>query len=755
MTASRSFFLPRRRLHLLVLALLLAIGLPAQAAQVTLAWDANTPAPDGYRLYQRMEGGSYNYASPAWSGTTISGTLDHLADDTTYFFVVRAFSGSVESADSNEVSFRTVPAAPATYTITASAGPNGGITPSGTTSVTHGGSQTYTISADNGHHIADVRVNGNSVGAVSSYTFTQVSADQTISATFAVENFNVYASAGEGGAIAPAGNVTVASGGSQTFSIHPDAGYQVRDVLLDGRSLGAVSSHTLHQVGADHHLEALFLRTNLPPVADAGPDQTVEEAQWVTLSGLNSHDPDDGIAAFMWRQIQGPLAALDDPTSPEAVFPAPDVGVEGAALVFELQVTDHSGATAFDTCIVNVTWVNRPPTAQAGADQTVHPGDRVVLDAANSVDPDDGIAAYRWVQTIGPVVELSDPRSVQAHFVAPDVSMAGASLRFELTVTDHGGLQDKDNCVITVAWANARPTADAGPDQEVVEGQEVILDGSLSSDPDDGIAAYRWKQTGGPPVGLSDPNAVQPTFIAPDVTPEGATLTFRLTVTDHGGLQHDDQCMVNVLWENRPPIASAGGDQTVKAGDRVQLDGTGSSDPDDGIADFQWSQTGGPAVVLSDPGSAQPTFVAPEVGPEGASLEFQLTVIDYSGLKSTDRCVVNVTWLNQPPVADAGADQVVFPGERVTLDGSASWDSDDGIAAYRWRQVSGPPVSLSGAHRAVASFRVPKDWGAEVLVFELTVTDHGGLQGADRCGVEVQSVAPSGSDRSKPSKKIR
>jgi uncharacterized membrane protein len=70
-------------------------------------------------------------------------------------------------------------------TITASAGANGSISPSGSVSVNYGGRQTFTITADAGYYIADVLVNGSSVGAVSSYTFTDVQAAYTISATFA------------------------------------------------------------------------------------------------------------------------------------------------------------------------------------------------------------------------------------------------------------------------------------------------------------------------------------------------------------------------------------------------------------------------------------------------------------------------------------------------------------------------------------------------------------------------------------------
>mgnify|MGYP000052905118 CR=1 FL=1 len=101
-------------------------------------------------------------------------------------------------------------------------------------------------------------------------------------------------------------------------------------------------------------------------------------------------------------------------------------------------------------------------------------------------------------------------------------------------------------CKVRAVRNNIQPTANAGSDQTVDEGATVTLDGSNSSDPDDGIASYLWTQTGGTSVTLSDTSAVQPTFTAPDVDEDGEALTFQLTVTDNGGLQDTDTCIVNV-----------------------------------------------------------------------------------------------------------------------------------------------------------------------------------------------------------------
>jgi len=75
---------------------------------VTLQWDANDPSPEGYHLYQRTSGQSYDYSSPVWSGPFTTATLDGLLEGTTYYYVVRAYNASDASGDSNEVQFTPV-----------------------------------------------------------------------------------------------------------------------------------------------------------------------------------------------------------------------------------------------------------------------------------------------------------------------------------------------------------------------------------------------------------------------------------------------------------------------------------------------------------------------------------------------------------------------------------------------------------------------------------------------------------------------
>jgi hypothetical protein len=293
---------------------------------------------------------------------------------------------------------------------------------------------------------------------------------------------------------------------------------------------------------------------------------------------------------------------------------------------------------------------------------------------------------------------------------------------------------------VNVTGENDPPTADAGPDQAKEEEIEVALNGSNSSDPDDGIKSYRWSQTAGPPVTLSNPQAQEPTFKAPNVA-GSKSLTFELAVTDFGGLKDTDTTIVNVTGENDPPTADANVDQNVDEKTTVTLEGSDSFDPDDGIESYRWKQIAGPSVSLSNPQAVQPTFLAPDVGPDGVSCTFELTVTDFGSLQSSDTAIVNVIWLNDPPIANAGVDQTVIEESSVTLDGSYSFDSDDGIASYQWKQVAGPSVTFSDPTDDRPIFEAPSfdNSGDKPLVFELIVTDDGGLQSSDSTNVTVSN----------------
>jgi ABC-type transporter MlaC component len=162
-----------------------------------------------------------------------------------------------------------------TYTITAISGANGTVTPTGVTTVNYAGSQSYTIMPLTGYHIADVLVDGVSVGAVTSYSFPHITINHTLSASFTIDTFTITASAGVHGTVFPLGAMIFNYGDSQTFTITPEIAYRIADVLVDGVSIGAVSSHTFTNITANHSISASFDFDAYTISANAGVHGTI------------------------------------------------------------------------------------------------------------------------------------------------------------------------------------------------------------------------------------------------------------------------------------------------------------------------------------------------------------------------------------------------------------------------------------------------------------------------------------------------
>jgi hypothetical protein len=155
----------------------------ADSADVTLAWDGVSQSGvslTGYRVYYRTDSSSNLTKGCQVSSTSC--TVSDLADGETYHFFATAYNSYGESEPSDPVSY-TVPDALQTFTISALSGSNGSITP-GTISVDQGSSKTFSIAANSGYKIADVIVDNQSMGAISSYDFSDISANHTITASF-------------------------------------------------------------------------------------------------------------------------------------------------------------------------------------------------------------------------------------------------------------------------------------------------------------------------------------------------------------------------------------------------------------------------------------------------------------------------------------------------------------------------------------------------------------------------------------------
>ena len=384
-----------------------------------------------------------------------------------------------------------------------------------------------------------------------------------------------------------------------------------------------------------------------------------------------------------------------------------------------LIMTAGQGATA--------TFENPPPTAMAGPDQTVQESMLVTLDSTGSTDFNAiPLASQVWTQTSGPIATLSSPTATQPSFTAPEVGESAAVLSFDLTVTDSRGLTDTDSVSITITptplftltvskagtGGGTVTSTTAGIDcgsncsQSYPQGTTVTL--NASSDPDSRFTGWGGDCTG--------------------------NLTCTLNMTANR--------TVMSTFENPPPTANAGVDQTVDEGALTTLNASSSTDFNMApLASYEWTQTSGPGVALSTPNSSQATFTATDIGQDGAILMFGLTVIDSRGLTASDSVTVTVLDANLPPLANAGPDQTVEENTLVRLDGSTSADADanGSIASFLWVQAAGPAVIFSDMTLAQPTFTAP----AVVLSAELQTVNTVSHASLGRLAGAIESPADS------------
>lgn len=338
---------------------------------------------------------------------------------------------------------------------------------------------------------------------------------------------------------------------------------------------------------------------NRPPTAEAGETQTVDEGTLVTLYGSGT-DPESGVLRYSWTQVGEPAVALTNADTATPSFTAPAVGPGGSvALTFKLTVTDDQDAQATDTGIVNVSHVNRPPTANAGGGQTVNGGETVNLNGSGT-DPEEALLFFHWTQKSGPPVTLSNSESANPTFTAPNVTR-DEDLIFELTVSD-GSLQATDSCTVTVRFVNTPPVVDAGSNVTIFTNEKdaTVVRGTASDTDMWQTLNYRWLEGANPLCGWLPMVDGQAPLVLSAVSLGVGAHTLTLEVND-GCVTSTDT--MELAIGNSPPTVAATGVGTYEVGSPVVLGGS-ISDYDGGEISYEWLE--GAAVLTRGSVQAAP-----------------------------------------------------------------------------------------------------------------------------------------------------
>jgi hypothetical protein len=542
-----------------------------------------------------------------------------------------------------------------TYTITASAGPNGAISPSGSIVIGYGHDTTFTMTTNIGYHVADVLVDGISVGAVPSYTFTNVIANHTIAVSFAINTYTITASAGPNGAISPTGSIVTSYGHDTTFTITPNLGYHIQDVLVDGISVGAVSSYTFTNVTVDHTIAASFMQDRPPVLSPIGP-QTIAEGGHLVVR-ISATDPDGDPITLLAEQLPTNASFSDSTGGVGRFIFNPDYSQAG---LYNVRIIANSNSLA-DTELVSITVTNvdQAPILNPIGPQTIAEGGHLAVRI--SASDADGDVISLSAEQLPTNAAFADSSNGVGHFTFnPDFTQAGIyHVRF---IARSNSLADTELVDITVTESDRPPVlAPIGP-QTVNEGDSLVF-GISATDPDGAIPSLSALAL---PFNSSFSDNGDGTGRLRFNTDINQTGIYNLTfIASDGQLADSEIVQITVNNVDRPPVLGSIGPRTVPEGGLLQFVVT--SYDLDGNSPMLSANPLPPNASFHDSLNGDGLFrFQPDFGQNGV---YNILFIASDGLLADSELVqITVTTTDRPPVFDPVNNQFVLEGGSLSFD---------------------------------------------------------------------------------------
>ena len=364
--------------------------------------------------------------------------------------------------------------------------------------------------------------------------------------------------------------------------------------------------------------------------------------QWTASYRLDSGDwtayPANGLI---------PLDSIPAGEGLEFEIRAPVEWTAPASLHTTAQVLTGGGVLAIAEVSVNVL-----PSVDAGPNLLVEIGGAVTLSNASADDGGGGIASYAWSDGAAGGT-FDDPSILNPTYTPPPVS---GLIDLTLTVTDASGGEASDSCRVCV---DVPPSIELGGGMTVDEGESILLDDVVVSDPDGWIVSYAWSDGGAGGEFLPTAAELHPTYTVPDLPGcDDVDILLTLTVTDNWGAETEGSFTLHVRNQNLPPQVDAGEDRSVHSGEEVVLFGAVF---DDDVVSVHWEEISGPPADLKGAATTSLRFDAPSVD-QPTDLRFRLVAIDLCGQEGSDEVSVTVM-----PVPEEGSSSP--PGFAVELQG--------------------------------------------------------------------------------------
>ncbi|NOX18420.1 MAG: PKD domain-containing protein [Chlorobi bacterium] len=387
--------------------------------------------------------------------------------------------------------------------------------------------------------------------------------------------------------------------------------------------------------------------TNNPPKAVAGEDIFIAEGEKLTVRGDRSSDSDGSIVKYEWD--------FGDGTRRAGKKLSHTFRKHGSYTV-KLTVTDNVGGFCGTDSDSFTVMVNAAPVADAGKDIRCAANETILFDGSQSVDPDGNIMSYEW--------NLGDGSKASGQKITHKYNRPG-KYRVTLKVVDDSNQRNNASTDKATVWVNDKPTAKAGKNREIAVGETITLNGNNSFDKDGKIIQFVWSSDG---EFEDSSKTAKVSFSRP------GKYKVKLRVKDDSGTNSEYDEDEIIITVNAPPVAKAGND-VYQTNGLVKFNAGGSFDPDGKITKYKWnfgdgmkSYSKNPEHLYRNPGEYKVTLTVQDNSP---------TLNNFSSDE------INVR-INAKPIADAGPDQTVAPGETFSLSASSSIDPDGAISKFEW-----------------------------------------------------------------------
>jgi hypothetical protein len=375
------------------------------------------------------------------------------------------------------------------------------------------------------------------------------------------------------------------------------------------------------------------------PTVDPGPDQTICESDTASISGSAANH-----ISTLWTTSGD--GTFDDNSALSAVYTPGTTDITNGVVTLTLSADGNAPCPPATSNLIVTIQPN--PSVDAGPDQTACEGATVNLSATVL-----NAGTSTWTTSGDGMFDDANAANVFYSPGAADIAAGTVTLTITVDATAPCTGQATDDLVLTIVAATS---ADAGPDQTVCAGFDVTLAGSVADS-----TGNEWTTSGD---GAFDDAFSLTAMYTPgpnDISNGAVTLT--LTSTANAPCLNASDDMVVTIQGT--PVADAGSDQTICAGQTAPLDGTNSSN----VGTALWTTAGDGA--FDDDSSLTAVYTPGPADILTGSVVLSLTIAAVAPCTGDDSDDVLIT-IAPGPTADAGGDQTICDTDTVTLAGTAS-----------------------------------------------------------------------------------